>query len=229
MFRWVDEAQDFDTLITTSGTYTKVFETVHGCDSVVTVDVTISLPYVDTLEVRAYYAYRIIMINRNQINSIWENITLDSLQFDHPEYVTWHEIDLNGNDKVVATGYYYNLPSGDPLPTGYQYYAIVEIPAMPGAECGVLGRTETITIGGAAPAPALVPSLARPGQDIQVINLDPMVETTIRVFTAEGMLQKVYTSSDAESFTIKAADDYGFYLVELISNDMKSTLRYMVK
>ena len=217
-----------DTTIINSGTYTHVFQNQYGCDSVVTFTVTINMPYVDTLEVRAYYGWRIIMINRNQINTIpgW---SLDSLQADHPEYVTWHQIDLNGNDTEIATGYYYTLASGEPLPTGYQYYAIVSIPAAPDVPCGAFGRTETITIGAAAPAPALVPSLARPGEDIQVINLDPMVETTIRVYSADGILQKTLTSNGDTYCTIKAADAIGFYLVEIISDDMKSTLRYMVK
>ena len=217
-----------DTTIINSGTYTHVFQNQYGCDSVVTFTVTINMPYVDTLEVRAYYGWRIIMINRNQINSI-EGWSLDSLQGDHPEYVKWHQIDLNGNDTEIATGYYYTLASGEPLPTGYQYYAIVEIPAAPGVPCGAFGRTETITIGAAAPAPALVPSLARPGEDIQVINLDPAVETTIRVYSADGILQKTLTSNGDTYCTIKAADAIGFYLVEIISDDMKSTLRYMVK
>jgi hypothetical protein len=190
--------------------------------------VTINLPYVDTLDVREYYGWRIIMINRNQINTIpgWQ---LDSLQNDHPEYVTWHQIDLDGNDTEVGTGYYYTLASGEPLPAGYQYYAIVSIPAAEGSPCGAYGRTEIVTVGVTAPAPALVPSLARPGEDIQVINLDPMVETTIRVYSAEGMLQKTLTSTGDTYCTIKAADGIGFYLVEIISDDMKSTLRYMVK
>ena len=217
-----------DTTITKSGTYTHVFQNQYGCDSVVTFTVTINMPYVDTLEVRSYYGNRIIMINRNQIDSIpgWH---LDSLHNDHPEYVKWHYIDLSGKDtELKPYGYYYTLASGEPLPAG-KYYAIVEIPAAPGVPCGAFGRTEIITIGAAAPAPALVPSLARPSQDIQVINLDPEVETTIRVFSTDGILQKVLTSKGHTDCTIKAADAIGFYLVEIVSDDMKSTLRYMVK
>ena len=217
-----------DTMITKSGTYTHVFQNQHGCDSVVNFTVTITIPYVDTLEVRAYYGYRIIMINRNQIENL-DGWHLDSLQNDHPEYVKWHQIDLNGNDTKVGEGYYYTLANGEPLPTGYKYYAIVEIPAVPGKSCGALGRTETITIGVTAAAPALVPSLARPGEDIQVINLNPEVETTIRVYSTDGILQKVLTSIGETHCTIKASDAIGFYLVEIVGDDMKSTLRYMVK
>ena len=85
------------------------------------------------------------------------------------------------------------------------------------------------TIPAPAGAPALMPSLARPGEDIKVINLDPDVETTIRIFTAEGSLQRIYTVSGEEHFTIKAARGQGFYLVEVIADNMKSTLRYIVQ
>jgi hypothetical protein len=201
---------------------------------VVTIKVTINgTPYVDTLEVKAYYGYRVIMINRNQINDMPGWADLDSLDIDHPEYVTWYQMlgatpDIT-TDKKVATGYYYTLPNGEPLPAGNQYYAYIDIPASVGATCGSIGITEVITIGSPAAAPALVPSLAKPGEDIQVINLDPTVETLIRIYTAEGLLQKTYKAYGDTSFTIKAAGDFGFYLVELSNESLKSTLRYIVK
>ena len=233
MYTWKDEAQAFDTLITTTGTYMHVFATSLGCDSTVTLNVTINVPYQDTLEVKGYYGNRIIMINRNQINSMpgWEDIQLDSL--DNGEgYVKWYMM-LGATpdpttDTEVAVGYYYTLPNGDPIPAG-SYYAVVDIPASTGAVCGAIGMTEVYVIGASAPAPALVPSLARPGEDIQVINLDPEVETVIRIYSADGLLQKAYTSYGETSCTIKAASDNGFYLVELNADSMKTTLRYIVK
>ena len=221
-----------DTLITNTGSYKHTEQTIHGCDSTVTLNVTINTPYVDTLEVRGYYGDRIIMINRNQINSIpgW-NQALDSI--DNGEgYVKWFK--MQGatpdpeTDPQVATGYFYTLETGDPLPAG-MYYATVEIPASDAAKCGAIGTTEIYTVAGAAPAPALMPSLARPGEDIRVVNLDPKVETVIRVYTADGMLQQTFNVSDAESYTIQAGYNHGFYLVELVSDNMKSTLRYIVK
>ena len=225
LYEWVAA----DTIITETGSYYHTYKNIHGCDSVARLDVVVNgIPYVDSIEVRAYYGYRIIMINRNQVNSIpgW---TLDSLHIEHPEYVNWHSIDLNGKDEVVGNGYYYNLPNGEPLPTGYKFYATIDVPASVNAKCGVQGKSQIITIGAAAAAPALVPSLAKPGEDIQVVNLDPTAETLIRIYTAEGLLQKTYKSSGETSFTIKAASDLGFYLVELSADNMKSTLRYIVK
>jgi uncharacterized protein YegP (UPF0339 family) len=233
LYRWKLE-DNTDTIIATIGShdYTHVFPSVHGCDSVVTINVTISVPYVDTLDVKAYYGYRIIMINRHQINSLWANIKLDSLGLEHPEYVVWYQMlgaTPDSTDRKVATGYYYTLPSGEPLPAGNKYYAVIDIAPKPGLDCGALGRTEIITIGTPAYAPALRPSLAKPGQEIEVVNLDPAAKTTIRVYSADGVLQKTMITQGEESCTIQAAKDNGFYLVELFSDDMKSTLRYIVQ
>jgi hypothetical protein len=74
-----------------------------------------------------------------------------------------------------------------------------------------------------------MPSLARPGEDIKVVNLDPESETAIRIFSADGLLQRVYSTSGEETFTIKAADNNGIYMVELVSDSMRTTLRYIVK
>ena len=223
---------EVDTTIVNTGSYTHVFQTIHGCDSTVTLNVTVNAPYVDTLDVYSYYGDRIIMINRNQINSIpgW-TAALDSIDTG-AGYVKWYK--MSGatpdpeTDELVATGYFYTLETGDPIPAG-QYYATVVIPASDAAMCGAMGTTEIYTVAGAAPAPALMPSLARPGEDIRVVNLDPKVETVIRVYTADGMLQQTFNVSDAESYTIQAGYNHGFYLVELVSDNMKSTLRYIVK
>ena len=121
------------------------------------------------------------------------------------------------------------MASGEPLPTGYTYYAVVEIPASEGAVCGAKGETEHYTIPAPAGVPALVPSLARPGEEIRIINLDPEIRTNVRIYSADGVLQGQYTVSGQETFAIKAADANGFYMVELSSENLQTTLRYIVK
>lgn len=228
MYKW----EAADTIITNSGSYYHTFTNRHKCDSVVRLVVKINVPYVDTLDVKAYYGYRVIMINRNQINNLWENIQLDSLDTEHPEYVLWYKMlgaAPDSTDTKVGKGYYYTLANGAPLPAGDKYYAVLDIPAASADFCGARGISRVITIGASSAAPALVPSLSKPGEDIQVINLNPEEKTTIRIYTAEGLLQRTYTSYGEESFTIKAANDFGFYLVELSSDNLKTTLRYIVK
>ena len=211
---------------TKTGIYYDTLQTVHGCDSICKLDLTITLPYQDTLTLEHYYGDRVIMINRHEINALgWK---LDSLDLDHPEYVKWYRINAPGDTTFLDKGYYYTLTSGEPLPAG-TYYAVIDIEPTGGARCGGKGVTEEYTVKGAAPAPALMPSLARPGQDIRIVNLNPMVQTNVRIYSADGLVQGSYTVSGEESYTIKAAGTTGFYLVELYNEGMKSTLRYIVK
>jgi hypothetical protein len=230
VFEWKDSVQGFDTTIIDGGTntYRHKFINQYGCDSIVDLTVTIKVPYETTLDLKAYYGDRIIMINRNQINAISAEWQLDSLGLEHPEYVEWYYISPAGDTTYLDNGYYYTLESGDPLPAG-QYFAKIDLPAVASNPCGALGQTIVYTVTGSAAAPALVPSLARPGEEVHVINLDPTQETMIRVYTTEGLLHASYKAYGETSYTIKAANDHGFYLVELSNESMKTTLRYIVK
>ena len=218
---------DIDTLITTTGNYRFVLQNANGCDSIVKINVTIATPYVDTLSLIHKFGDRLLMINRKEINAMpgWY---LDSLDIDHPEYVSWYEIDPAGNEKPLHDGYTHSLPNGEPLPAGYTYYAEVNIPAV-GGNCGAIGKTERYTIPSAAPAPALMPSLARPGEEIRIVNLDPGTQTVVRIYSADGIMHGRYTVQGVESYTIKAAGTTGFYMVELTNESLQSTLRYIVK
>lgn len=212
----------------TTVVYTFVDGAEGGCDSIVTMKIEITNPMDTTLSLVSKYGDRLLMINRLEINGLpgWENV-LDSLD-NGLGYVVWYK-EATPADVEVGKGYYYNLPTGDPLPAGDVYYAVVEIPAVAGATCGLRGETRHYQIKGQANAPALMPSLAKPGENIRVINLDPMVETTIRLYTTDGMLQRTFVVSGQEAFLLKAQNEHGFYLVELSNENMKSTLRYIVK
>ena len=196
----------------------------NGCDSIVTMKIKVNSPYQFDLSLVAKYGDRLLMINRNEINAKdgW-NLDLEN----DTMLVKWYK-EATPADEFLGYGYYYTKSNGDVLDPGV-YYAVVEIPAVEGEACGAQGETTHYTVAGAAPAPALVPSLARPGEDVMIINLDPEKETVIRVFTTEGLLHGAYTVRGETSFTIKAANEAGFYIVELNGEDMKSTLRYIVK
>ena len=75
----------------------------------------------------------------------------------------------------------------------------------------------------------LMPSMAKPEETITVYNLNPEIETTIRIYTTDGQILRTYTTSGQNTFQMKANADNGFYLVELTGENMKSTLRYIVK
>lgn len=204
-----------------------IFQDTYLGDSIAYLNLTVNNPFLADLELVHKFGNRLLMVNRNDINSIpgWENI-LDSLD-NGAGFVKWYK-KATPADELVGTGYYYTLASGEPLPAGDTYYAVLDIPATT-STCGLKGETEHYTIPVGAGAPALMPSLAKPGENIQIINLNPEVETTIRLYTSEGLLQATYRVAGQETYTIKAAEDRGFYMVELSNDEMKSTLRYIVK
>ena len=223
MYTWHGVTYYNDTIVSD----TLIGGAYNGCDSIVTLTLTINKPYNFTLPMVPKYGDRLLMIDRNAIVKIpgWESLP-DSV--DSEGNVTWWK-EATPVDSVVLNGsYYYSMTNGQPIPAG-TYYATISLPAMEGSPCGVMGETKHYPIAAAAAAPALVPSLARPGEDVRVINLDPDKTTTIRLYTTEGLLQKSFVVSGETTFVIKAADAHGFYLVELSNESLKTTLRYIVK
>ena len=216
---------DLDTIIYDGGTYThKIVAGEYDCDTVVTLTLKIEGKYSATLKMYSKYGDRLLMIDRRDIN---ENMPGWRLEEDETDLVQWYKVSTP-KDIFLGYGFYYTKADGSVLDAG-TYYAIVELPASEGAKCGARGETNHWVVKGASPAPALMPSLARPGEDIRVVNLNPEEQTTIRVYTTEGLNKGSYTVRGEESFTLKAGYEHGFYLVEIVSENDKSTLRYIVK
>ena len=216
---------DLDTIIYDGGTYThKIVAGEYDCDTVVTLTLKIEGKYSATLKMYSKYGDRLLMIDRRDIN---ENMPGWRLEEDETDLVQWYKVSTP-KDIFLGYGFYYTKADGSVLDAG-TYYAIVELPASEGAKCGARGETNHWVVKGASPAPALMPSLARPGEDIRVVNLNPEEQTTIRVYTTEGLNKGSYTVRGEESFTLNACYEHGFYLVEIVSENDKSTLRYIVK
>ena len=203
-----------------------IFGGATECDSIITLDVTINNAIKFNLEAVSYYGNRLLVINRRDIidSTGWQ---LDSIYDPNGEVeVLWYEVsDLNN---PVGEGYYLlNEESGDPL-VG-TYFAVVKVPSSL-KNCGYEGYTKRLVCeASATAAPALIPNMVRGGENIRVVNLDPEKETTIRIYTTEGLVRDTYTVSGEDSFVIKAAAEHGFYLVELRNEDLQTTLRYIVK
>ena len=216
-----------------SDKYTATVKTADGeCDSLYyTLDLQLLAPNYYELEAVSKYNNRLLMINRFEINNTtgWalDSLGAYSTAGTAPE-IKWYRADdtEETNKTLVGTGYY--ISSNEPL-VGV-YWAEIEVPTTKGG-CGMeYGYTKKIVcLPSNNPAPALMPSLVRPGEEIRIVNLDPETETFVRIYTTEGMLQSSYTVRGEDSFTIKAAAEHGFYLVELSGEGIKSTLRYIVK
>ena len=193
-------------------------------DSIVYLSLKLTNPATMDLIAIAKYGNRLLLINRHDfLKKGFET---------EPIYAPGGAVKVewfNAKDPEhpVAEGYSYNNPDGSPL-VG-TFYAVITVTTD--ADCGFYGRTQDLVLGATASgvAPALAPSIVMPGEDIKVTNLDPEKETLIRIYTTEGLIQHTYNVRGQETFTIKAANAHGFYLVELLTGDEKSTLRYIVK
>ncbi|MBQ6748346.1 MAG: hypothetical protein IJR09_02795, partial [Paludibacteraceae bacterium] len=195
-----------------------------GCDSVAILHLTISHEVVKTLTLDLKYN-RILMIDRKYLlDNGW---TVEELPEVAPEgMVTWYfNAAPIADPKYNQKGYYLTYENGEMLPVGN--YS-VEVDLDP-TGCGKRAVADAVVNYTAVAAPALMPTLAQPGEEIKVLNLDPEQTTVIRIYSTEGLLQGTYTTTGAETYTIKAAEGHGFYLVELSNEGMKSTLRYVVK
>jgi hypothetical protein len=178
-------------------------------------------PIYENLEAVSKYGNRLLMVNLNSINATtgWNLDPVTGAQ-----YVKWYQV-ADPEDQMVGEGYYLTK-DGEPL-VG-EFYAVITIPGE-GNNCGHIGITNTLVCEAAAGAPMLMPSMAKPEETITVYNLNPEIETTIRIYTTDGLIVRTYTTSGQDSFQMKANADNGFYLVELTGENMKSTLRYIVK
>jgi hypothetical protein len=132
------------------------------------------------------------------------------------------------NDIVLGHGYYYNEATGNPVKPG-TYYARIEGTATSASDCDGVIQTVVLTCATTNLAPALIPTIAQPEELIRIINLDPAQVTTVTFYSSTGERLGAYQVSNADESTFKAAQQAGFYLVEVITEAGKVSLRYIVK
>ena len=196
-----------------SGVYYDSLLTVAGCDSVYKLTLSLTYDQYEVLPAVAKYGNLIVLIDKHKIDSM--------THWDYKEEdVVWYKV---GQIAPIATGYYY--ATGKPL-TG-SYYAVIKIEDDGG--CAKVGTTVVVNCDAVTGAPQLVPSFARPDEQMQLRNLDPEQVTTVRVFSTEGRLLQQFTVTNESTFLMPAQKESGFYMVEVITENDKTTLRYIVK
>lgn len=178
------------------------------------------------LPAKSMYNNRLLMINLNKIREQLPDWTITEAD------VHWYK--MTGNtpdaeaDTEVGTGYYYTTPEAEEL-TG-SYYATIAHTAVAESDCGAEARTVILICADTQSlAPELRPSIAQPEEEIHIINLNPEVETEIVVYSSTGQKVATYHSQEAEMFVMKAAQNTGYYMVDVHTADDKITLRYVVK
>ena len=181
----------------------------------------------DNIDAVSKYGNRILLLNLNKIREI--------LSFTPtPEQVSWYQVvgerDVYGeigDDQYLGYGLYYNKTDATPLEG--QYYALIAFDAANEDGCSGVARTVILTCEVEDALPMLVPNVARPNEALTLKNLDTNLVTEILVYTSSGELIATYTAEQAGEFIFNAAHVSGYYMVDVITDNNKVTLRYIVK
>ena len=152
-----------------------------------------------------------------------------------PEQVIWYKVvgdmDAYGapsNDMVVGIGHSYNLPDGSVIKGDYYALIIQDSPNSNG--CTSVYRTVVLTATqDENNSPALVPNVVQPNAQLSLQNLDPTKVYEVRVYDTSGDCIATYMAEYVSEFLFNANHVAGYYLVDVINENNKITLRYVVK
>ena len=183
----------------------------------------------DNIQVVSKYDNRVLLLHLNAILAThgWTP---------EPAEVKWYrvvnELDTYGqpgDDEFTGiTGHYFNYADASVM-AGQYYALIVHTTEGNAEECDTYMRTEVITCTVNKVTPRLLSNVARPDDNLTLINLNPEMITEIRVYSTTGELMATYTADQVEEFIFKAAHVSGYYMVDVETEDNKVTLRYVVK
>ena len=143
--------------------------------------------------------------------------------------VTWYRItETNENPQVVGNGYSYTIDRSL-LGTG-SYYARIELPEQVNdVACKCIYGTQTYDFtGDGMPIPMLMPSIVAPREEVEVINL-PSENAEIKVYDQIGQIYYIIQSNGEGKVSFVAQDKPGKYLVEIKTQSIKLTLKYIVR
>jgi hypothetical protein len=214
---------------TESGNYTYTTVAANGCDSIVTLHLTITAetpeenPALGEAEAVAKYGNRMIVLH---LNGFAEKYGWTPAAGQVAWYQVVGEMDNSweiDDDKPLGAGLYIENLDG----FSGQIYAIID--ASNEGACGNLYRTKDLVLAAAGQAPKLMPTIARPSEDLHLLNLNPANVAEVRVFNTNGELLATYSAEQASEFVFKAATMPGYYMVEVQHNGEQTTLRYIVK
>ena len=180
-------------------------------------------PAYDDIPARTQYGEWLLMVN---VRYIQETLNLPEPADAEVQWYRMTGTTRNPNvDTKVGTGRYY---TEDRQLAAGQYYAIITLAPSVETPCGAVLRTVIVTVAGAASAPELMPNKVQKGEQMNLINIDPSVETNIMVYDAQGKMVERMSSIGESTVLLKAASQAGMYLVKVENETQKNVLRYIV-
>lgn len=172
----------------------------------------------------------LLMVNVRAINEMGYYIS--------KENVIWYRVvgepdDMRENfpqdDQVVEKESLYLTLDKNLQGTG-SYYAVIDVSNAQGMLCDGLMRSVIINysgIGGHAPQLVVMPSYARPGQQLKIRGLDPTTQADVYVYNANGKLLHTFSASESECY-FPAEITSGCYYVRVVSPYVCQVLKYVV-
>ncbi len=169
----------------------------------------------------------LLMIDLNEINKLGFYPT--------EEEVEWYKIQGEADfaatvtsdplDSIVGTGYYFT--TGQQL--NGEYYAVIDMLPDTLDACGAILRTVTLTCASTSAGVSIAPNIAAPGEDITINGLNPTLSYTLDIYNFAGMLVEHITISNVSTYTFKAQSLVGYYMLNVQTNEMATSLKYIVK
>ena len=171
------------------------------------------------------YGGRILLID---LTYIVANFGWDVKESD----VAWYQVVGDQPNVEVDTylhdGYAHNEEDGSVI-AGGKYYARIEHEAVSATDCGGEVQTTTLECASTQSAPQLLPNVVRPNETMRLVNLDDTTISTVKVVSTTGeLLNTIQVNYDSE-ILINAAQQPGFYILEVSNANGKTSLRYIVK
>ena len=154
------------------------------------------------------------------------------------EDVTWYRVQgepdkmsdgVAADDVRVGAGFSFTI--NESLANTGDYYAMVDVSSSStGVPCTGMVRSNMIHCATSSDvfAPALAPTLLRPGEPQQVIGLNPDAPTVIAVYDISGRLLRTVANEGIDRLEMNAETVPGCYQISVQNGDQRTILRYVV-
>ena len=182
-------------------------------------------PTYDNIPLVAKYGGRILLVDLVYIaNNFGWDVAVEDVEW----YQVAGDVDDLKDDIYLHDGYAHNEKDGSLIQAG-QYYALIAHEAVDAADCDGELKTTIESLTAAQSAPQLLPNMARPNETMRLVNLDATTISTVKVVSTTGELLNTIQVNYESEILLNAAQQPGFYIVEVSNANGKSSLRYIVK